>query len=168
MKNEISEMEDLVKAMKICDESIYLRKFIQESNKIESIEDITEIPYSVKAFNKIEKITVESILKIHKEIMSNLEPDIAGQLRDKVVYVGGRTCPTEDLENRLLALCLVTPETSIQALDWHIRFETIHPFFDGNGRTGRLIYYWQCKNIGVQPILFCKSNLQWYYDLFKE
>lgn len=159
---------DLIKMLEEIEQARKLRKFIMESNKIEKVTDVLEIKYSIKAFKKIKKITVASILQVHKTILTNLDPEIAGKFRDQVVYVGGRTCPKEDLEERLDILCSFPPETSLGLLEWHIKFEKIHPFLDGNGRAGRLIYYWQCIKIGIPPLTFSKNNLEWYYGLFND
>lgn len=38
-------------------------------------------------------------------------------------------------------------------VDWHVRFERIHPFQDGNGRIGRLVMFEQCLTHGVMPFV---------------
>jgi len=167
MKETKMDHESLVLQLKQIEDFEHLTNFIKESNKIENVFDECEIQYSRKAFNKLKKITLKSILQTHKLIMQNLDPEIAGKIRDKPVWVGGRECSTENIEQELNKLCVFIPVDSLDALEWHIRFETIHPFLDGNGRTGRLIYYSQCQKIGVEPFLFSKYNLKWYYDLFK-
>lgn len=50
----------------------------------------------------------------------------------------------------------------------HIRFERIHPFFDGNGRTGRMLMWWQEIKFGHVPTLILASERQEYYKWFKE
>lgn len=45
------------------------------------------------------------------------------------------------------------PKTLAELLDFHVRFERIHPFQDGNGRVGRLILLKECLRCGVVPFL---------------
>ena len=49
----------------------------------------------------------------------------------------------------------------------HIDFETIHPFEDGNGRTGRMLMSWQRKKAGLEPLLIRASERWEYYQWFK-
>ena len=47
-------------------------------------------------------------------------------------------------------------------LDFHYRFESIHPFQDGNGRVGRLLLFKECLRNGIVPVLIT-DELKWYY-----
>ena len=48
-------------------------------------------------------------------------------------------------------------------LDFHVRFERIHPFQDGNGRIGRLLMFWQCLQAGEVPIIITEELRLFYY-----
>ena len=50
--------------------------------------------------------------------------------------------------------------------DLHIAFETIHPFIDGNGRTGRLIINLELMKAGYPPIDIKFTDRMRYYDAF--
>lgn len=47
-------------------------------------------------------------------------------------------------------------------LDFHVKFETIHPFQDGNGRIGRLIMFKECLKYNIVPFII-EDNLKMYY-----
>jgi len=47
-------------------------------------------------------------------------------------------------------------------LDFHVQFERIHPFQDGNGRVGRLLMFWQCLKSVIVPFIITE-NLRLYY-----
>ena len=47
-------------------------------------------------------------------------------------------------------------------LDFHVKFERIHPFQDGNGRVGRLLMFWQCLQSGIVPFIITE-DLRFYY-----
>ena len=48
-------------------------------------------------------------------------------------------------------------------LDFHVRFERIHPFQDGNGRVGRLIMFWQCLQSNTAPFIITDDLRLFYY-----
>ncbi len=48
-------------------------------------------------------------------------------------------------------------------LDFHVRFERIHPFQDGNGRVGRLIMFWQCLQSNTVPFIITYDLRLFYY-----
>lgn len=50
-------------------------------------------------------------------------------------------------------------------MDQHLRFERIHPFPDGNGRTGRALIVHSCLQQGIAPIIINKAGRQEYMNL---
>jgi Fic family protein len=48
-------------------------------------------------------------------------------------------------------------------LNFHVQFERIHPFQDGNGRVGRLIMFWQCLHSGIVPFIITDELRLFYY-----
>ncbi|MFA6171359.1 MAG: Fic family protein [Patescibacteria group bacterium] len=54
------------------------------------------------------------------------------------------------------------------AADFHQRFELIHPFSDGNGRAGRLIFNYILLRYGYPPILFLYQNRQSYFSALSQ
>ena len=48
-------------------------------------------------------------------------------------------------------------------LDFHVKFERIHPFQDGNGRIGRLILFKECLNHGIVPFIITDQLKMFYY-----
>lgn len=98
---------------------------------------------------------------------------IAGRIRTYDVFVGGRKClAPEHIELALTSLFAINPDTPELIKDWHVRFEKIHPFGDGNGRTGRLLLLRQCwdNDVEIPEILRTMDNFeknrQEYYKWF--
>ena len=162
------------------DNDFDIRKYIKSSNEIEGIYDDEEIEQSLLAWAYLEQLTllrhtdimrVQKIITLHQD---NLQPNQRGWYRGMAgnitnVQVGGRVAPdyslVEDLmRNWLLDVPKMTPLVA------HIRFESIHPFVDGNGRTGRMIYWFICKKRGVKPFRYnadTQKDREAYYRLFE-
>ena len=53
--------------------------------------------------------------------------------------------------------------------EFHARYEMIHPFQDGNGRTGRMILFREClKNEGISPFIILDENREMYIEGLRE
>lgn len=76
------------------------------------------------------------------EIAACVEPHKNREgLRTCRVRVGSRLCPPPD-QIRDMLVQLVERGTNLSPLEWYKEFELIHPFVDGNGRTGKVILAW--------------------------
>ena len=82
--------------------------------------------------------------------------------------VGGKeTTPPDRVAaeiRKLLADYNATKEKSFdELLDFHYRFESIHPFQDGNGRVGRLLLFKECLRNGIVPFIITDDLKMFYY-----
>ena len=76
------------------------------------------------------------------------------------------TCPPEDVHRemgKLLAWYKDADKTFENVIDFHVRFEKIHPFQDGNGRIGRLILLKDCLKYGITPFVITDNLRKFYY-----
>lgn len=166
-------------------------EFLKESNAIEreyseeALEDSKDAWILAKRNKGV--IDIKFICKIHRQIMKTLNPEIAGKIRDKDVWVGSqskgfRKCLDPKLIKEDLSILCTTYNTISKFIkknefdykkmiikNWHIEFEKIHPFFDGNGRTGRILMNIQRLQLGL-PLLIIHEGLeqQKYYKWFME
>jgi len=148
-----------------------IEEYIRESNAIEDVYSDDAAEDSCAAYEYLrqhESLTHQRVKKTHEIILQNRQPDIAGEYRAVNVRVGGDLPPDPaDVESRMNSLLADEPETSLDAIEWHIDFEKIHPFRDGNGRVGRLIYVWHClEQLDVTPIMWREEDKGGYYSLF--
>lgn len=156
--------------------------FLRHSNYIENERTQHAIEGAVRAwryaYKHRNKITLDYILMIHKLLLKNVRPDIAGRLRDCDVYIGGY-CKQfvsqallkdqiKDWINNLnnSAYYETDVEKTIKAK--HVEFERIHPFEDGNGRVGRILYNIHRLNLGLKLHIIHEGDEQMqYYTWFK-
>ena len=141
--------------------------------------------YEVKNYRKVfntlleadRKITTELIKKYNKDIMENLH-DLNGKFKTtQNLILGAEFEPTkpylvpfeiEDWCNNLsyrLENAKTNEEKVEIIMDQHIKFEKIHPFNDGNGRTGRLLIIHSCLKEDLEPIIIPKEEKGKYINL---
>lgn len=85
---------------------------------------------------------------------------------------GNATCSPEEVSTRMKALLSAynaKPDKALEdIIDFHQKFEAIHPFQDGNGRVGRLVMFKECLANGIVPFIITEELKQFYYRGLKE
>lgn len=114
-------------------------------------------------------LTEEILLGLHLRLMNGIVGD-AGTYRRHTVRIMGTHVPlanwlkVPELVHKLLENSADSKESLIERLALtHATFEQIHPFSDGNGRTGRLILLAQALHAGYVPPLVTKERKKAYY-----
>ena len=95
----------------------------------------------------------------------DLSSKYKGKFRDCDVWVcDKKAIPSEEVPNAMSIW--LDSMWDMDPIESHISFEKIHPFRDGNGRTGRMLYWYHCLRIDKYPILFTSDHHSDYYRLF--
>lgn len=120
-----------------------------------------------------EKITEAHIKQLHLMLKTNTSDSrkswfVIGGYKKLANEVGGEetTQPEEvheQMKNLLAAYNAIACPDFRDILDFHVRFERIHPFQDGNGRIGRLLMLWQCLRSGIVPFIITEDLRLFYY-----
>lgn len=122
------------------------------------------------------ELSKENILLFHKMLIDNINDNIAGRFRKKSEYVrvGTHIAAAPEHIERMMEEILVeyssNHDTYItdKIARFHLDFETIHPFCDGNGRIGRVIINYQLMRLGFPPIIVRDKEKNIYYRSFSE
>lgn len=119
-------------------------------------------------------LSASTIKNIHSLVLMNDSVNKGVYRRVPVTIMGALHTPPQpylievQMEKLLLDYGeLISKENIIAAVsEFHLRFEGIHPFIDGNGRTGRLIMNFELIKCGMLPIDIKFTDRRRYYDCF--
>ena len=132
---------------------------------LEILANVDAMQFAIEETASAQHITPYEIVAIHRVLMERSNSRIAGRLRDRQNWIGGNDfnpCtadfvppPSEQVPDLLDDLCRFCARddlpTLVQAAFVHAQFETIHPFDDGNGRTGRALVQVILRRRGLAP-----------------
>lgn len=145
-----------------------IEKIIQRKQKPKTsldLEIINSLAALKFAFSNEMKWNLTSLKKIHALLFHKIAPEIAGRFKKINNTINNQpTTPWKKVRPELSKLLkwfqshkkrLYPP---ILALEFHSRFERIHPFEDGNGRTGRILFNAFLLQKGFMPTIFFSEN----------
>ena len=117
-------------------------------------------------------LSVEMIQKLHEVTALDMQPALRGRFRPygyqaRITATRVKTADPleiyEDMEALVDAVNGSKDHPILKAAGFHAMFENIHPFTDGNGRTGRLILFKECLKNDIDPFVVNDSRKAEYY-----
>ncbi|MDR0981663.1 MAG: Fic family protein [Culturomica sp.] len=123
------------------------------------------------------ELSVQNLELLHQMLLGGINDDYAGRVRQSGEYVrvGWHIAPAPELVKPLLEDLIVDYNSNDdkyfleKIAEFHLRFETIHPFCDGNGRIGRVIINMQLATLGYPPVIIQNKNKsEEYYPIFEQ
>lgn len=145
---------------------------VRELFEAKNLARITEYLYSRPEI----ALNDETILLFHKMLIGGINDSIAGRFRNENEYVrvGTHIAPAPEHVGLLLDNLLVKYESDHEQYFlerityYHLEFEHIHPFVDGNGRIGRVLINLQLAKLGFPPVTIRnKGKRDYYYPAFR-
>ncbi len=161
---------------------IFETNTIGELNAALPVDDIVETVNHFKAVDDViltagARLTQSYIKRLHERLKSGTSESrkswfAVGDYKRLNNSVGGiDTTDVKDVPSAMRALLAWYREAPVsfeRIVEFHVRFERIHPFQDGNGRVGRLIILKECLKHDVMPFIIDESLKFYYYRGLKE
>lgn len=149
----------------ITDKSVNVDDIVETSNHFRCIDLVIENAEATLNENFIKEL--HRVLK-NGTSDSRLSWFVIGGYKKLPNEVGGKdTALPENVPNEMKELLLnynkKKEKTFEEILDFHYRFERIHPFQDGNGRVGRLILFKECLSNNIVPFIIDDELKMFYY-----
>ena len=154
-----------------------------ENQTVASIDDILETANHFKLVDYMldiaeEKLTEDIIKEFHrilKEATMDSRKDWfnVGEYKKLPNEAGGmKTTEPKYVQRDMIKLMewynSLNKITIKEIIEFHVRFERIHPFQDGNGRVGRIIMFKECLKNGIVPFIILDKDKLFYYRGLKE
>jgi Fic family protein len=147
------------------------------SPRAKPIEDIKEVEAHDRVFREVlayeKDLSLRVILLWHKRLSEETKPDIAGKIRaHQVAISGSRFMPPSPVEVQPLLREFFRwydrNKSSLHPVELaagvHLRFVTVHPFADGNGRMSRLLMNFVLQRRGFPPLNIAYEDRRSYYN----
>lgn len=152
---------------------MFLNKALPNKSLIEQLEvknHQTALQYLFNSLNSNGKIDEKLILKLHAILMNGIRDD-AGFFRRHSVRIVGSNVPTAnylklpELMKEIVGIINKKNNDPINLVaSVHAKFESIHPFSDGNGRIGRLIMNAMLIKANFTPAIIDQNSKGKYYN----
>ena len=158
-------------------------KILFEENTVVHVDDILETTNHFKlvdymldiAKNELSEDMIKTFHKILKEGTSDSKKEWfnVGEYKQKANEVGNiKTTLPKNVQRdmaKLIEWYNSLEEVKIEdIIEFHYRFECIHPFQDGNGRVGRIIMFKECLKNNIIPFIILDKDKLFYYRGLKE
>ncbi len=147
-------------------------EFLQESNFIEGVVDSQSLDDAVLAWEFCiaqPKLTEVVIRETHKILMKNQKiwEEDKGRYRSIMVYIGGKAALNAvHISGEIQKWCRKMKRLPADWKGMHVAYEKIHPFIDGNGRTGRIFMNWHRARLGLSTLIIKELEKYQYYQWF--
>ena len=157
---------------------------LTSSDKVIVLKDATEVKNHFTLFKYMldtidDKLSENMIKKFHFILKEGTLTDeekewfVVGDYKKKKNFVGNITTslPSEvakDMQNLLDWYEKIDNKRVEDIIEFHVRFERIHPFQDGNGRVGRMIMFRECLYNDIMPFYIEDRNKEFYIRGIKE
>ena len=154
----------------ITDETVNVDDVVETVNHFRCIDFIID-----HAEEKLSENLVKQLHLMLKSGTSDSRKDwfAVGDYKRLPNEVGGQeTCSPKEVHRQMKALLAeynaIKQKSFEDILDFHVRFEQIHPFQDGNGRVGRLLMFKECLANGIVPFIITDELKMFYYRGLRE
>lgn len=162
---------------------IYETNTISAQNDTFNVDDIVETANHFRCIDMVidqaTHMLTEKFIKGLHAVLKNGSSDsrknwfVVGDYKKLPNEVGGReTTLPEQVEveiKKLLRYYHTSKQKTLdEIIDFHVKFERIHPFQDGNGRVGRLILFKECLRNNVVPFIIDEKLKMFYYRGLQE
>ena len=154
-----------------------------EGQTVTNVDDILETVNHFKMVDYMldtadEELTEEMIKEFHKILKegtmdSRKDWFMVGNYKKVVNEAGGiKTTEPKNVQRDMSKLMdwynSLENKTLNEIVEFHVKFERIHPFQDGNGRVGRIIMFKECLKNGIIPYIILDKDKLFYYRGLKE
>lgn len=162
----LKETEKILLDMKVSRE-VSVREVFEAKN-------LAHVIGYIRTKSKDTEVGTKLILLLHQMLIGGINDDIAGRFRAQGEYVrvGTHVAPAPEHVERMTESIIAEYTSNLPAyfLDkiakFHLDFETVHPFCDGNGRIGRALICFQLLRLGFPMIIIRDREKKEYYQAF--
>ena len=151
---------------------------LSQKDEVIEINDIVETKNHFKAFDFIlenydKPLDEDFIKQIQAIIKKNTGDRVVGDFKKTANFIGDiKTTNPKNVDSEIAKLLKSYNELKSvnieDIVNFHHKFESIHPFEDGNGRTGRLIMFKECLKYHIVPFIIEDNLKMFYYRGLKE